>query len=277
MLDRATALRLGTAQPQDILRRFARTSSRFLTASARWLHSDSRCPRARKGARHRDTRDAVCGRFENGVVTPVQVLELRGGQGLHSVQACAGGEGVGLAQQRDHVLGPARLAGDGLGQGLRQAQVVWILEGVQAPIALVGGPMVIYQDAGERRISSSMTCRRSDRTSAAVAAKPRPQSHSPLSCTITRSSGCSASAQVATVWSFCPPGLRPRLALQAGRRLLGGRIRGRRLVGVVALLVQTGFQLGDPLLQLLDQGPKRGVLRGHRVAGSARDRPAALW
>jgi hypothetical protein len=59
-------------------------------------------------------------------------------------------QGVGLAQQRDHVLGPALLAGDGLGQGDELAQVVGVAEGVQASVALVGGPVVVHEDAGEQ-------------------------------------------------------------------------------------------------------------------------------
>jgi hypothetical protein len=44
-----------------------------------------------------------------------------------------------------------------------------------------------------------------------------------------------------------------RLALRARRGLPEWGIRGRRLAGVMAVLVQTGFQLSNPLAQLLDQ------------------------
>jgi len=66
--------------------------------------------------------------------------------------------------------------------------------------------------------------------------------------------------------ALLPTRLAPgRLALRARRWLPERRLRRRRLVGIVAVLVQAGFQLGDALLQLLHQGPKGGVLRTRRA------------
>jgi len=61
------------------------------------------------------------------------------------------GEPVGLAQQRDHVLGPWLLAGDGLGDGDELAQVMGVAEGVQALEECIGAPVVVHEHAAETR------------------------------------------------------------------------------------------------------------------------------
>ena len=65
-------------------------------------------------------------------------------------------------------------------------------------------------------------------------------------------------ARVALLPARLAPG---RLALRAWRWLRERRIRRRRLVGVVAVLVQAGLELGYALAQLLDQRQQLGVLR----------------